>query len=63
MRYRGERPYLAAQGHDVWGIDFALTTIQKAREKAAQRHLTATFRVLNVLELHTLGRTFDVIID
>jgi len=55
--------YLAEQGHEVWGIDFAPTAIQKAQEKAAQRHLTATFLVLNVLELHTLGRTFDTVID
>ena len=55
--------YLAEHGHDVWGVDFAPTAIQKAREKAARRHLTATFLVLNVLELHTLGRTFDTIID
>jgi len=55
--------YLAEHGHDVWGIDFAPTAIQKAQEKAAQRHLTATFLVLNVLELHTLGRTFDTVID
>jgi cyclopropane fatty-acyl-phospholipid synthase-like methyltransferase len=47
----------------VWGIDFTPTAIQKAREKAAQRHLTATFLELNVLELHTLGRTFDSVID
>jgi len=55
--------YLAAQGHDVWGIDFAPTAIQKAQEKAAQRHLAATFLVLNVLELHTVERTFDTVID
>jgi ubiquinone/menaquinone biosynthesis C-methylase UbiE len=55
--------YLAEHGHEVWGIDFAPTAIQKAREKAAQRHLTATFLVLNVLELHKLGRTFDTVID
>jgi cyclopropane fatty-acyl-phospholipid synthase-like methyltransferase len=55
--------YLAEHGHDVWGIDFAPTAIERAQEKAAQRHLTATFRVLNVLELHTLGRTFDTVID
>jgi cyclopropane fatty-acyl-phospholipid synthase-like methyltransferase len=47
----------------VWGIDFAPTAIQKAQEKAAQHHLTTTFRVLNMLELHTLGRTFDTVID
>ena len=55
--------YLAAQGHEVWGIDFVPTAIQKAQEKAAQRHLAATFLVLNVLELRTLGRTFDTVID
>ena len=55
--------YLAAQGHEVWGIDFTPAAIQKAQEKAVQRHLTATFLVLNVLELHTLGKTFDTVID
>jgi len=55
--------YLAAQGHEVWGIDFTSTAIQKAQEKATQRHLTATFLVLNAFELHTLGRTFDTVID
>ena len=55
--------YMAAQGHEVWGIDFVPSALQKAQEKAAQRHLTATFLVLNALELHTLGRTFDTVID
>ncbi len=55
--------YLAEHGHEVWGIDFIPTAIEKAQEKAAQRHLTATFLVLNALELHTLGRTFDTVID
>ena len=55
--------YLAEHGHDVWGVDFAPAAIRKAQEKAAKRHLTATFLVLNVLELHTLGRTFDTVID
>jgi 2-polyprenyl-3-methyl-5-hydroxy-6-metoxy-1,4-benzoquinol methylase len=55
--------YLAAHGHEVWGIDFTSLAIQKAKEKAVQRHLTATFLVLNVFELHTLGRTFDTVID
>jgi len=55
--------YLAAQNHEVWGIDFTPLAIQKAEEKAAQRNLHVTFLVLNVLELHTLGRTFDTVID
>ncbi len=55
--------YLAAHGHEVWGIDFTSLAIQKAKEKAIQRHLTVTFLLLNVLELNTLGRTFDTVID
>ncbi|MGB8311303.1 MAG: class I SAM-dependent methyltransferase [Halobacteriota archaeon] len=55
--------YLAAQKHEVWGIDFTPIAIQKAEEKAAQRNLHVTFLVLNALELHTLGRTFDTVID
>jgi len=55
--------YLAEHGHEVWGIDFIPAAIQKAREKAEQRHLATTFLVLNVLELHTLERTFDTVID
>ncbi|HXY87047.1 MAG TPA: class I SAM-dependent methyltransferase [Candidatus Acidoferrales bacterium] len=55
--------YLAAQGHEVWGIDFTPTAIQKAQEKAAQRNLHVTFLMLNVLELHTLERTFETVID
>jgi len=55
--------YLAEHGHEVWGIDVSSEAIKKAQEKAAQRHLTATFRVLNVFELHTLERIFDTVID
>ena len=55
--------FLAVHGHEVWGIDFTLAAIQKAHEKAARRHLTTTFLELNVFELHTLGRTFDTVID
>jgi 2-polyprenyl-3-methyl-5-hydroxy-6-metoxy-1,4-benzoquinol methylase len=35
--------FLAAHGHEVWGIDFIATAIQKAQKKAAQRHLTRRF--------------------
>lgn len=55
--------HLAACGHDVWGVDIASASIEKARDKAAERHLTVIFLVLNVLELHTLRRTFDTVID
>ncbi len=55
--------YFAEHGHEVWGIDFTSLAIQKAKEKAIQRHLTVTFLLLNVLELYKLGRTFDTVID
>jgi cyclopropane fatty-acyl-phospholipid synthase-like methyltransferase len=55
--------YFAEHGHEVWGIDFTSLAIQKAKEKAIQRHLTVTFLPLNVLELYKLARTFDTVID
>ena len=55
--------FLAGRGHEVWGIDFAPTAIEKAKVKAKQRGLKATFRVADALQLQKLGRTFDAVID
>jgi 2-polyprenyl-3-methyl-5-hydroxy-6-metoxy-1,4-benzoquinol methylase len=55
--------FFAAQGHDVWGVDFSPLAIEKARNKAAARNLAATFLTRSALELNTLGRQFDTIID
>lgn len=55
--------YLAARGHEVWGVDFTPRAIETARDKAVQRHLSATFLVQDVLYLDTLGRRFDTVID
>jgi 2-polyprenyl-3-methyl-5-hydroxy-6-metoxy-1,4-benzoquinol methylase len=55
--------FLAAQGHDVWGVDFTPIAIEKARDKATERNLNVTFLTRNALELRTLGRTFDIVID
>ncbi len=55
--------YLAARGHEVWGVDFTPRAIEKAREKAAQRHLDVTFLVKDALQLNTLERQFDTAID
>ena len=55
--------YLAERGHDVWGIDFTPRAIEKARDKAAQRHLNVTFLVGDALQLGALGRDFDTVID
>jgi cyclopropane fatty-acyl-phospholipid synthase-like methyltransferase len=63
MWHRGERSLSCAQKHEVRGIDFTPAAIEKAEEKAAQRNLLVMFLVLNVLELHTVGRTFDTVID
>ena len=55
--------FLAAQGHDVWGVDFTPLAIERARNKATERNLNVTFLTWNALELHTLGRAFDTAID
>jgi len=55
--------YLAARGHDAWGLDFVPVAIERAKAKAAQRGINATFVAGNALELEKLGRHFDTVID
>jgi cyclopropane fatty-acyl-phospholipid synthase-like methyltransferase len=55
--------YFAALGHEVWGVDAAPTAIRKARGKAKDRRVEATFVVHDALQLQRLGRTFDTVID
>lgn len=55
--------YVSRLGHDVTGIDGAPRAIEKAKRKARQRRLPATFLVANALDLAQLGRTFDTVID
>jgi cyclopropane fatty-acyl-phospholipid synthase-like methyltransferase len=55
--------YLAARGHDCWGIDFVPVAIERAKAKAAQRAVEAHFIVGNALELNKLERQFDTVID
>jgi SAM-dependent methyltransferase len=55
--------YLAARGHDAWGLDLAPLAIEAARRKAAKRHVRATFLVADVFNLRSLDRTFDTVID
>ncbi len=55
--------YLAARGHDCWGIDFVPVVIERAKAKAAQRRIDAHFITGNALELGKLGRQFDTVID
>jgi SAM-dependent methyltransferase len=55
--------YLAQRGHEAWGVDSAPLAVDKARDKAAQRGIPATFVVADAFELRTLQRTFDTVID
>jgi len=55
--------YLAARGHEAWGLDFVPVAIERAKAKATQRGIDAQFIVGNALELMKLGRQFDTVID
>ena len=55
--------YLATRGHEAWGIDFVPVAIDRAKTKAVERRINAHFIVGNALELGTLGRQFDTVID
>jgi cyclopropane fatty-acyl-phospholipid synthase-like methyltransferase len=54
---------LAELGLEVVGVDIAPTAIARARQKAAERGLSATFLVADVLALDRLGRRFRTVID
>jgi ubiquinone/menaquinone biosynthesis C-methylase UbiE len=55
--------FLAARGHEVWGLDFVAEAIERAQAKAAGRQLACKFLVGNALELERLRRQFDTVID
>lgn len=55
--------YLAGLGFEVWGIDRAPTAIEKAKDKASKRGITANFIVYNALELQLLKNKFETVID
>src|SRR5262249_21142037 len=55
--------FLAARGHRVTGIDFLEEPIRRARQKAAERGLPATFLVRDALALTDWGERFDTVID
>jgi SAM-dependent methyltransferase len=60
----GENTLMAAgRGADAVGVDVAVTAIERARAKAAERGVPARFEVADVLDLGRLGLTFDTIID
>jgi cyclopropane fatty-acyl-phospholipid synthase-like methyltransferase len=60
----GEHALLAASlGLEATGIDLAAAAIERARGKAAQRGLKASFVVGNVRDLAGLGGRFDTVLD
>lgn len=60
----GEHVLLAAaKGAEAVGVDISPRAIARARDKAAERGVTARFEVADVLNLGQLGMTFDTVID
>jgi cyclopropane fatty-acyl-phospholipid synthase-like methyltransferase len=55
--------FLASRGQKVTGIDFLAEPITLAKQKAAERGLTATFLVMDALLLKELPEVFDSAID
>ena len=55
--------FLAAKGFDVTGIDSAPRAIEKAKRKAKERRLKATFLVHDAFELADLRKRFRTVID
>ena len=54
---------LASLGLDVRGVDWSPLAIERARAKATERGLGATFEVADALDLAALGRAFDSVLD
>lgn len=55
--------FFAGRGQTVTGIDFLAEPIRRARQKAETRGLTATFLVMDALNLKDLTQVFDSAID
>jgi len=55
--------FLAGRGGKVTGIDFLEEPIKRAKRKAAERGLSATFLVKDVLTLKEWAERFDNVID
>ncbi len=55
--------FFASRGQKVTGIDFLEEPIKRAKQKAAERGLSATLLVLDALALKDLPELFDCVID
>lgn len=55
--------FFASRGHKVTGIDFLEEPIKRAKQKATERDVQATFLVMDALHLKDLPEVFDSAID
>jgi cyclopropane fatty-acyl-phospholipid synthase-like methyltransferase len=55
--------FLAAHGHTVVGMDAAPTAVARAREKAQQRQLQATFVEADACDIAGYSNTFETVLD
>src|ERR1700730_17096269 len=55
--------FFAGRGNKVTGIDFLEEPIRRAKRKAGERGLTATFLVMDALAFKDLPEVFDNVID
>ena len=55
--------YLASRGFDVTGIDVSAKAISIAKQKAVEAGVDVTFITLDALNIRTLAKKFDTIID
>src|SRR6185295_13389257 len=55
--------FFASRGRKVTGVDFLAELINRAKQKATERGLTATFLVKDALTLTVWSERFDSILD
>lgn len=55
--------YLAGRGFDVTGIDVSAKAIKLAKQNALKANVDVTFIDLDALDIGTLGKKFDTVID
>ncbi len=55
--------YLAGRGFDVTGVDVSAKAISIAKQKAREAGVDVTFITLDALNIGTLGKRFDTVID
>jgi len=59
----GNAIYLASHGFDVTGVDVSSKAIRIAKQKASEAEVDVTFMTLDALEIETLDKRYDTIID